>query len=259
MSNETNELSNQSVSESSNVSQSTAAPTPTSAPAPASYQAPTPAPRTYTDDEVNHIVGGKKKSAYEKGYAEAKAELEKSYQAPQATYSAPQQQTQSAPSGYLTEEQVRKLAADEFQKNLQNHTQKQFYETKANDFVNKMNAGKSKFSDFETVVASLNIPQIPEVWMTAGELKNPELVMYELGKDPQRFANIMNLKNHPEMLKRSLEQIEEAASKNLAAEEAKKNVAPAPLARQKPPTVGIDSGRDKSTWKSSDFRKLTRV
>ena len=216
-------------------------------------------PKVYTEEEVNRIAGTKKQDGYQKGYDAAKAEwLQQATAQPHQQNFTPAQNNVAPinpvnqPQSGLTVEQARAIAKEELQTTLQ----AQNYQALANNFVSKVEANKSKFSDFDTVVTPLNLPQIPEIWMTAAQFEDPATIMYHLGKNPGKLAELRNLSYSSELVKRAMREIHDSAKQNEDAEKAR--VAQAPLSRQKPSTVGVDSGKDKSEFSVQDWKKILR-
>lgn len=233
----------------------------------------TPAQKFYTDEDLDRIIRSKQPKFYEQGYEAARNDFVKNSQ---NQNSQPQFTQQHQPVNHqpvnpaasqnqhvgLTEEQARNLVTQELQKLTQlqqTQQQEQQFQALRTDFVSKVEAKKSKFSDFDTVVGALNLSQIPEVWMAASQFEDPAAIVYHLGKDLTKLANIRNLSYSPELVKRAMQELQDSIKSNEEAEKAKANVPPAPLSRQKPPSVGMDDGRDPSKLTVKDFRKLLKA
>jgi hypothetical protein len=217
-------------------------------------------PRMYSEDEVNRISGSKKQAGYEKGYEAAKAEWVQQQnvtQQPQQQNFTPAQQNAAPinpvkPQSGLTADEARAIAKEEFQTTL--HAQN--FQAAANNFVAKLEANKSKYSNFDSVVTPLNLPQIPEIWLTASQFEDPAAILYHLGNNPGKLAELRNLSYSPELVKRAMNEIHLSAKQN--EEAAKAPVAQAPLSRQKPSTVGVDNGKDKSEFSVQDWKQILR-
>jgi hypothetical protein len=212
--------------------------------------------KVYTDDDVNRIAGSKKQEGYQKGYEAAKAEWMQQHQpAPQQNFTPAQNNVApinpvSTPQSGLTAEQARAIAKEELNISLQQQSMSAI----AQNFVTKLEANKSKFSDFDAVVTPLNLPQIPEIWTVASQFEDPATIMYQLGKNPGKLAELRTLSYSPELVKRAMRDIHESAKQNEEAEKAR--VANPPLSRQKPSTVGVDSGKDKTEFSVQDWKKI---
>lgn len=214
--------------------------------------------RTYTDQEVNDMLSSKKQKWIEKGYELARAEKPEFAQPLQ---SSAQNSASSANfnSSSLTEDKAREIARTEMQNYIaqqQQNAQQQQIQNAAYQFQNKLNAGKAKYADFDEVIADMNLPELPKIWLTANQFDDPKDIMYALGKDPEMLAKLRNLEHSPALLKKQMQKIADSIKQNEEAEAAKK--ANPPLSRQKPPTVGVDSGRDKSEYSVQDWKKIFR-
>lgn len=214
-------------------------------------------PKTYTEDEVNRIAGSKKQDGYQKGYEAAETKYMQSQQ--QQNYVPPQNNAPpinhvNQPQQMLTADQARALAQEEVQKVLQT----QNTQLVVNNFLQKVNAGGSKIENFDyaTVEKELNLPQNPAIWVTASEFENPAEILNELWKNPRQYSELKNLHDSPAMLKRAMQQMADSLKQNAEAEKAR--VANPPLSRQKPSTVGVDSGKDKSEYSVQDWKQILR-
>lgn len=201
---------NQNVASTQNVS------TPTSA----------PAPKLYTDDEVNKIVGEKKQKAYEHGRQEALAGLQNQSTVNQTPVNTPQQ---------LTPEQEKRIADQAYQR-MQN-------DQLVNQFALKMTQGQQKYSDFEKVVTPLQFNTIPKVVQIANGFENTADIMYDLGKNPAKVSNLMVLAEiNPHLAYQEMQRLSDSIKKNETAIANQQDVK-APLGQIKPSNVGAGSGK----------------
>jgi hypothetical protein len=216
----------------------------TSAPA-----TPASSEKMLRQSEVNEIAGRSKHEAYQKGKSEAIAEWQS--QNASTAQAAPQATQMVGGIPQVSPEQLRAMIQEENQKS----EQAKQYQGLANMFVSKMEAGKGKYQDFDKVVTPLNLPQIPMIWQTAAGFENPADIVYELGNNPAKLAQLVNLAYSPELVKREMQKLSDSLKQNEVAEEQKP--ANAPLSRPKPSNVGMGNGGNKDL-SVSDWKKILR-
>lgn len=212
--------------------------------------------RTFKQSELNEIIGRVKHDSYQRGRSEREAPVQ-----PQSNYGTqmPQQMqqpqyapTQPAQQPVASPEQLRQMIAEETAR----MTQQNQYQGLVNSFVGKIESGKKKFDDFDTVVTPLNLPQIPAIWQTAEGFENAADIIYELGKNPEKLGQLMNVAYSPELVKRGMQKIADSLKQNESAA-GQKNPNP-PLSRPTPSNIGIGSG-DASTLSAQDWKKILKV
>lgn len=223
--------------------------------APVESESTQPEEKLIEQSKVNKIVGTAKQEAYDKGKRDALSDNQTQYQPPYAASEqtqAPNDYAQNVDGGNanLSPEQVRQLIADEANKQAALRT--------VDSFVNKLQRGKEKYSDFDEKVVKLNIGNLPPVAQAnlvhfANEMDNTADVMYELANNPVKFANVLNLAGSSPALARdafyelsaSIKQNEDAKAK-VAEQKVEK-----PLDQIQPATTGTDNG----SMSISDLRK----
>jgi hypothetical protein len=201
---------------------------------------PAPVEKTLSQSEVDKIVHARTRDAAakanEEGYQRAVAELSAKQPQPQAqTPPAAQQHGEQ----YLTAEQARQIYRDESQQVRQEAVFSQAMTT----FVEKMEAGKSEYPDFEDVIAPLNLPAIKPIAYLASLYGNTSKIMYDLGKNPHKVGNILTLLGNPATV--HLAQLEmQKLSASIEANKAATNTPSAkePLSDITPSNVGAGSG-----------------
>lgn len=127
--------------------------------------------------EVNELVGRVKHEAYSKGQRDALAQ------------SVPANNQGLGGMPDMSDDKVRQLIAEEAQKQ---HHQASAMKV-AQDFVSKMESGKSKHDDFEQTVAELDLQTIPHIVQLATGMDNTADIMYELGRNPGKVATLTTL------------------------------------------------------------------
>lgn len=235
--------------------------------------APIPAPervpesvteRTFKQHEVNDIVKRAKYGAVEDfkrlqveqpQYAREKYGLQPDAAKPDLGSS------QSA--AYMPQEsEVRRLAAEEAQRlrdqwlaDAKSKSETEYAQRTVQNFWNKVLPGKEKYQDFEQVVGDIEYARFPNtVQLLAEYVDNADDVLYELGKDRIKMANLeqlahMSPKDAIVQAKRLAQQIKDNAA---AAKVRQPNE---PLSQMRPSNTGTDHG----VMSVGDFRKKYRV
>jgi hypothetical protein len=169
--------------------------------------------------EVNEIVGRAKSEAEQRAYERAKRELSM----PARSAEQPSQPVQSV--GGMQQQSPADIAASQF----------------VNQFIQKMEPGKAKYSDFEQKVAKLNIPNIPEIIHLATQTENTHDVMYDLANNPHNLIKLRQLYQiNPQLAMDEIHNLSASIKQNEAAQQAK--TANEPLGQVKPSTTGTDNG-----------------
>jgi len=239
-----NVLANNTVSQNQNITQNESSVT--AAPAPK-------VPRTYSEEEVNGIVGDKKQKAYQKGYETALAELEKKKES--QNDAAQQNQNASSSLGgisQLTPDKINELIDKRVQESIQQKENERSGQQFYNQFVSKMAKGKADYSDFEEKVAPLRLDNNPDIAQLANSFENTSDIMYHFGNNPAVMTTIAVMARtvSPQVAYAEMQKISNALKSN---QEALKNkpVVNNPLSQIKPSTVGADNGKKTI----SDLRK----
>lgn len=113
----------------------------------------------------------------------------------------------------------------------------------ANEYNSKMLGGKTAYDDFDDVMSDFNPQAFPNLVYLANQVDNTPDVMYELMKNPAKWATIAVLSERdPSAAKAMLGRISTSIKTNQAAKAQEKDVAP-PLNRLSSSTAGQDNGR----------------
>jgi len=199
-----------------------------------------PAEKMLSQSEVNELVGKLKRESYEKGLKEgsSKATSESSYQP----------RNNDAASNLLEDDRIRQLIRDESERQTQMNMAKKI----ADEFTQKIISAKesNKYPDFEEKVSSLNLPDIPHIVGWANSLPNTADILYDMAKNPSKFANVMFLsQTSPRLAFSELQKLSSSIKEN--EEAVKQPTAAEPLSQLKPSTTGTGNG----SMSVSDFRK----
>lgn len=119
-------------------------------------------------------------------------------------------------------------------------------ERKANEIADayraKMSTGKDTYEDFDTVMADFNPAAFPNLVYLANQVDNTPAVMYELMKNPSKWATLAVLSERdPSAAQNMISKISASIKANEQAKAEEKEV-PAPLSRMSSSTTGQDNG-----------------
>jgi hypothetical protein len=212
-----------------------------SAPVETSSYVETPKERTFTQSELNDVV---KRVKHETEQKVNRLRQEQPEYANQKYGEVSQTQNQS-----FDEDRYRKIAAEEFEKRRDAYTAEQQAKMESDNaqrvvknFYDKINAGKEKYEDFDTVTGDIELARFPNVvQLLADHIDNSHDVLYELGKDRLKMAQLEQLSYMSP--KDAIIQAQRLAASIRDNEVAGNRKQPnAPLSQQRPSNVGTDSG-----------------
>lgn len=206
--------------------------TPSSTSAPA---APAESERTFRQSEVNDLVGRAKAEAIERYKRDTSVashnyqpqQQPAGYQQPyQPQYQTPQQQPQQPRS----DDDVRRLAAEEAQR-LRNEwiqeshrsAQEQEGQRIASEFFTKLEASKANLPDFDKVMNDVDLRSIPYHVQLANMVDNTAEVMYEMAKNPSKIGQLQSLIDidiragrHPKLALAEIKKLSQSIKDNAA-------------------------------------------
>lgn len=198
--------------------------------------------------EVNKLVYAKKmeaREAYERGQQEGLAQANKDKDLTATTSG------QDPDKIVISRGDLRQLVAEESVLQSQDARTKQMID----QFAVKVGQGEQKHSDFEPVVRELGITNLPlQTIETLNNLDNTADVLYELGKNPSKYANVLTLSAvSPALALKELNKLSSSIKQNedALAQSAKTKVNE-PLDQVRPSNAGTDSGELKTV---NDFQK----
>lgn len=124
----------------------------------------------------------------------------------------------------------------------------------ADAYKAKMSTGKDAYEDFDTVMADFNPAAFPNLVYLANQVDNTPAVMYELMKNPSKWATLAVLSERdPNAAQSMISKISASIKANEQAK-AEEKTPPAPLGRMSSSTTGQDNG--KKTVR--DFKSMFR-
>ncbi len=214
---------------SNDVSQKQEAQSPTVAPITSTE---TPAPKLYTDADVDRIVSAKIKRERE---ANASNSLPSQQSQP---VTQPQQNMGGMPQ--LTPEQM----DARIDQRLQQKQQEQWLQGVQKQLNDKIEEAKTRYSDFDEVTRQVDFRTMPEIPVLANEMDNSMDVMYDLAKNPAKLGTILTLAQRDANAARAyMKSLSESIKQNQTAlNQANQSKVNEPLSQVKPSNVGMDNG-----------------
>jgi len=223
----------------------------------APQEAAQPSEKVFRQADVDNIVKRVKHDAVE-SYKRMQTQQPDYAQQKFGSDSVSSQYQQPTQYQNLSVDDVRRLAAEESQRLRDqwiNETAQKSYEENAQrtvqEFFNKVNTGREKYSDFDNVTGDIELARFPNtVQLLAQYVDNADAVLYDLGKDRIKLANLEALAERSpkdaivqaQRLGKSLKENEQAVSTKLPRE---------PLNQLRPSNTGTDNG----VMSVSDYRK----
>lgn len=199
-----------------------------------------PTEKRIPQSEVDKLVVGVKKGAYEKAERDMMAERQK--------------QSEAQPSqDNVSLDDMRKIANEEAEKRSEIYRGQQII----NDFSQKILDGKNQYTDYEEVVAPLRLAEtmnestFAAFIRNANDMPNPADMLYDIGKNPSKLAQLTNvLRETPHLAPQAFKRLSDSIVANKTAADAKK--VNEPLSQVKNSYTGTDSG----DGTVADYRKL---
>jgi hypothetical protein len=147
----------------------------------------------------------------------------------------------------VNEDQIRRMIDEAAEKRSNEHMAHRI----ATNFVSKLEPGRAKYSDFDSVIGDLDLANNPHIVALTEGIDNTSDVLYEMGVNPSKFSAVVNLAvRNPHLAARELRKISESIKTNEQAASYPK--ANEPLSELKSSTVGVDNGK----MSVRDLRKM---
>ena len=162
---------------------------------------------------------------------------------------APSQQPFQAMSNALSESDIRRVAAEETQRlrnewmaEARSNNEHENAQRIVNNFWEKIAPGKEKYEDFDKVTGDIEYSRFPNVvQLLADHIDNSHDVLYELGKDRLKMAQLEQLSQMSS--KDAIVQAKRLSESIKANESAGRTRVPnAPLSQQRPSNLGTEAG-----------------
>lgn len=238
-----------------NSSVTPASSTPQSAPAQASEE------RTFRQSEVTDIVRRERQEAVDR-YQRLQRE-QPEYAAQKYGYANQQQQQPNSNSGQLDESRYRSIASEEAQRlrdqwvqEAQARNQEENAQRIVKNFWDKVNAGRDKYQDFDSVTGDIELVAFPNVvQLLADYVDNSGDVLYSLGQDLSKMELLEGMAGRsPKSAIKMIRNLSESLKQNEGAKNVR--IPNEPLSQLRPSNAGMDNGAAMSV---SDYRKKYRV
>ncbi len=145
--------------------------------------------KTLTQSEVNAIVQREKARAQEKG----KREAEEIYRQQLAQASGAHSQAQQSGTLDSNADAIYQQVQQRFTQEMQQRQQEAELNNIANSYLQKIDAGKGNYEDFEQVTADFDPAEFPQIVYLVAGIDNAADVIYELSKNPSKLATMQML------------------------------------------------------------------
>jgi hypothetical protein len=196
--------------------------------------------------EVRAIASRESKEGYEKGYQKAMRELAEKYgsNATQQPYSQPAPvQTAASTQQPLTPEQVKQMIAEQAPQVIAQQTQQAQWAQIENQYIQKLEAGKTAYPDFDEKVKILDLGgRNRDLIPLLNFADNAADVIYDIANNPLKLSNFRRLAMEvsPQAAFNEMRNLSESIKRNQAGTQEK---APnPPLSQIKASVTGADNG-----------------
>lgn len=184
------------------------------------------ADKTFTQSELNKIVGRVREDARQDAYNRAKAELE-----------AKQSQQSVGGMEQIDPEQINRMIEDKIQERVR---LAEAHKTVEN-FLNKVKAAESKYPGLEERVEKLNLAAAPHIVQWANSFDNTADILKEFTDNPAKYAQVVMLSQFsPDSARQLMVTLSDSIKKNQEA--LKQPKVDEPLSQISPSSVGTDNG-----------------
>ena len=200
-----------------------------------------PKEKTFTQDEVNRLIGREKENAA----LRAKREAEEQYQRELETLRQNQTAKNEAEGRQVDADTVYQQVQEKFNQEMERKRLEEEMSNVANSYLTKMAQGRERYEDFEDVTKQFDPQRFPQlVYLVAG-LDNASDVVYELAKNPSKLVTINTLaKEDPKFAQHELVKLASSIQANQKAQaDAEGQQANAPLDRLQPSRVSGSNGK----------------
>lgn len=196
--------------------------------------------------EVNKIAARVREETRNEAYHRAKQDAMAELQSKQQPYTSQPNPTMGGME-QVTPDSINRLVEQKINERDNSFRAHQILQ----EFDQKMRVGKDKYPDFESTVGQLNLVAAPQLVPMANSLDNAADVMYDIAKNPHKYAQLITLTHtSPELAKQEMRRL----SDSIKANEAAKN-APTPNEPLSEPKHSNVVGTDNGSMKVRDLRR----
>ncbi len=210
-----------------------------SAPVSAPVESTQQTERTFRQSEVNDLI---KRVKHEESQKRERLYNEQPQYAAEKYGSQPaQQNTHESDIRRMASEEAQRLR-DQWVNEAQSKSEQDNAQRIVKSFWDKIATGKEKYDDFEKVTGDIELSRFPNVvQLLAEHIDNSSEVLYELGKDRLKLAQLeqlsyMSPRDAMVQAKRLADSIKDNESSG------RTRIPNAPLSQQRPSNVGTESG-----------------
>lgn len=217
--------------------------------------------KSFKQSEVNDIVKRAKHDAVET-FRRMQTE-QPNYVQQKYPDSVSQNQNQNIPNpdAPLTQERVRQLAAEETQRLRDQWTQEAYNASQAQEaqrialeFTTKINAGKSKYQDFDKSLENIDLGQYSSTVQISNMFDNAADIWYTLANDPVKLEGFNSFASkNPKAAYEKMHKLSQSLKDNEVASNMR--VPNEPLSKLRPSNTGTDNG----VMSISDARRKYKV
>lgn len=203
--------------------------------------------------QATELIKREKEAAYRKAQREFQSQLEQLKTGQTQSMGGMQQ----PPEDMVNEVVERKLAALKEQYDAQNQEQRNaeraaYINEQAKTYLEKMDKGGGLADDFQEMTARFKPDRFKEVFFLANSYENTPAIIYELGKNPEKLAQInLMMQTDPDLAKIMMDNLNKSIEFNEQAKQNNQSAEP-PLGRPKP---SLSAGADSGMMSLADLKK----
>jgi hypothetical protein len=204
-----------------------------------------PPEKMLTQTQVNMIVQREKQQAAERARRQTEQEFQQRMEQQQQQQAEAEQQQQQGQSKQADADALYQQVQERFNQEMMQKQAEAEIAQVAQTYLQKMNAGKESYEDFEQITADFDPTAFPQlVYLIAG-IDNASDVVYELSKNPSKLVTLDNLAlKSPKHAQAELNRLSQSIRDNRVAQaEAGDQQVNAPLDRLQPSRVSSGSGK----------------
>ena len=210
-------------------------------------QQPAMSQRTFTQDDVNALIGKEKQMAA----ARARQEVEREYQqrAEQAQMQQQQMQAQNPEEPRGPSQADADAMYQQVQERFNRDMQERQFENDMTNMVQsyhaKMGHARQSYSDFDEVTKQFDPTQFPQLTFYISQMENAGDIIYDLSQNPNKIATLDLLaQRSPQLAQAELHKLSQSIAHNSnARNEAEGNTSLAPLNPLQPSRVSGSNGK----------------
>ena len=217
--------------------------------APPEMQQPEMSEKTFTQADVNALVGREKQIAAQRARQEVEREHQQraaqEHQQMQMQAQQQEQQRQSNGPSEADADAIYQQVQERFNREMQDRQFQQEMTNVANSYHAKMDYGRKAYGDFDEITKDFDPTAFPQLVYLVSGLENAGDIIYDLSKNPSKLATLDSLaQRSPRMAQAELGRLSQSISQNSnAKQEADQYSTQAPLNPLQPSRVSGSNGK----------------